>query len=154
MWLSSLLLIATWMVAVPGETAPDTAADRAAIEGCVRDYIEGWYTGDAARLGRALHPELAKRGVLQSPGAGRLFLQPIGKSAMVAYSGAGAGRLKPGEEMKLAIEILSVDRVVASVRVVSLKFIDHCHLAKLDGEWKIVNVVWEPAAPPPPPPPK
>ncbi len=65
---------------------------------------------------------------------------------MVAYTGAGAGRLKPGEEMKLAIEILSVDRVVANVRIVSLKFTDHCHLARLDGEWKIVNVVWEPAA--------
>jgi len=37
---------------------------------------------------------------------------------------------------------------------VSLKFTDHCHLARLDGEWKIVNVVWEPAASPPPPPPK
>jgi hypothetical protein len=25
------------------------------------DYIEGWYTGDAARMERALHPDLAKR---------------------------------------------------------------------------------------------
>lgn len=154
MWMPSLLLMAAWMAAVPGGTAPDATADRAAIEVCVRDYIEGWYAGDAARMDRALHPELAKRGVLQSPGAGRLFLQPIGKSAMVAFTGAGAGKLKPGEEMKLSIEILSVDRTVASVRVVSLKFTDHCHLARLDGEWKIVNVVWEPAASPPPPPPK
>jgi len=25
------------------------------------DYTEGWYAGDAARMERALHPELAKR---------------------------------------------------------------------------------------------
>ena len=24
------------------------------------DYIEGWYAGDAARMEKALHPELAK----------------------------------------------------------------------------------------------
>lgn len=155
MWMSSLLLMVALMAAPPGGPPPKGAVgDRAAIEACVRDYIEGWYTGDAARMDRALHPELAKRGVLQSPGAGPLFLQPIGKSAMVAYTGAGAGKLKPGEDMKLAIEILSVDRTVASVRVASLKFVDHCHLARLDGEWKIVNVVWEPTAPPPSPPPK
>jgi len=153
-WLPSLLLMAAWMAAAPGGTAPDAVTDRAAIEACVRDYIEGWYTGDAARMDRALHPELAKRGVLQSPGAGPLILLPVGKSAMVAYTGAGAGKLKPGEEMKLSIEILSVDRTVASVRAASLHFVDHCHLARLDGEWKIVNVVWEPTAPPPPPPPK
>ena len=72
MWLPSLLLMAAWMAAAPGGTAPDAVTDRAAIEACVRDYIEGWYTGDAARMDRALHPELAKRGVLQSPGAGQL----------------------------------------------------------------------------------
>ena len=33
----------------------------AAIRATALDYIEGWYAGDAARMERALHPELAKR---------------------------------------------------------------------------------------------
>src|SRR6266540_2841378 len=38
-----------------------TSADEAAIEGVVLDYFESWFEGDAARMERALHPELAKR---------------------------------------------------------------------------------------------
>ena len=32
-----------------------------AIRATVSDYIEGWFDGDAERMERALHPELAKR---------------------------------------------------------------------------------------------
>ena len=35
--------------------------DEAAIRGVVRDYVDGWFDGDAARMERALHPELVKR---------------------------------------------------------------------------------------------
>jgi len=38
-----------------------SAGDEAAIVGTVLDYFEGWFQGDAIRMERALHPELAKR---------------------------------------------------------------------------------------------
>src|SRR5688572_31146080 len=38
-----------------------TAADSAGIRQAALDYIEGWYEGNAERMERALHPELAKR---------------------------------------------------------------------------------------------
>ena len=37
-----------------------TAAYEAAIVRTVLDYLEGWFDGDAARMERALHPDLAK----------------------------------------------------------------------------------------------
>ena len=45
--------------------------DLAAIEACVRDYFEGWFDGDAARMERALHPELAKRSFSARRSTGR-----------------------------------------------------------------------------------
>ena len=45
-------------VAIAQNTSPDESA---AITKTALDYIEGWYAGDAARMERALHPELAKR---------------------------------------------------------------------------------------------
>jgi hypothetical protein len=36
-------------------------ADAAAIKQTALDYIEGWYEGNAERMERSLHPELAKR---------------------------------------------------------------------------------------------
>ena len=36
-------------------------ADRDAIMRVALDYFEGWFDGDAARMERVLHPDLAKR---------------------------------------------------------------------------------------------
>ena len=38
-----------------------SAADTGAIKATARDYIEGWYEGNAERMERAVHPDLAKR---------------------------------------------------------------------------------------------
>jgi hypothetical protein len=40
---------------------PSPSADEDAIRAVVLDYVEGWFDGDAARMERALHPELVKR---------------------------------------------------------------------------------------------
>jgi hypothetical protein len=37
------------------------ADDREEIRKTALDYVEGWYSGDAARIGGALHPQLVKR---------------------------------------------------------------------------------------------
>jgi hypothetical protein len=41
--------------------AESSADDRAGVVRTALDYFEGWFDGDAARIERALHPELAKR---------------------------------------------------------------------------------------------
>jgi len=41
--------------------------EAAAIRQTALDYIEGWYEGNAERMERALHPELAKRIVRTNP---------------------------------------------------------------------------------------
>ncbi|MGP0055951.1 MAG: nuclear transport factor 2 family protein [Steroidobacteraceae bacterium] len=37
-----------------------TDADSAAIKETLLNYVEGWYEGNAARMKRALYPDLAK----------------------------------------------------------------------------------------------
>jgi hypothetical protein len=39
--------------------------------------------------------------------------------------------------------ILDVYENAASVKVVASDWIDYLHLAKWNGSWKIVNVLWE-----------
>ena len=148
------VLLLALALAANGAAAPPPADDgeRAAIEKAVRDYLEGWYTGDAARMERALHPELAKRMVGSDPRSGRSFLQPIGASAMISFTAAGAGKLKPGEDAAIEIAVLDVFRSMAMVRAKSVAFMDYVQLGKLDGQWKVINVLWERMTPPPPPP--
>ena len=47
-------------------------ADRDAIVRVALDYFEGWFDGDAARIERTLHPDLAKRSPDDAPAPGEL----------------------------------------------------------------------------------
>jgi hypothetical protein len=38
---------------------------------------------------------------------------------------------------------LDVFRHIASVKVISLDFVDYLHLAKIEDTWLIVNTMWE-----------
>jgi hypothetical protein len=151
----SSVLLATFglVVALLPASAAAPPDDRAAIEAVVRDYLEGWYTGDAARMERALHPELVKRMIGVEPKSGRSFLEPIGASGMVAFTAAGAGKLKPGTDAGIEVTVFDVFRDIATAKGRSAHFMDYVQLGRFGGEWKIVNVLWQPLAPPPPPPP-
>ncbi len=142
-----LLVIATLLAAgVPAlaEEAED-AAERAAIEAAARDYIDGWYDGDAERMARGLHPDLRKRSFQALPG-GDSVIRDLTYSTMVAYTRAGFGTRSKREGQVNRVTILDVSPTTASVKTVSPEFIDYLHLAKVDGRWRIVNVLWEPTA--------
>lgn len=131
-----------------------SAADDAAITKTALDYIEGWYEADAARMERALHPELAKRMISTDPKTGRSQFNQMGAMALVERTRAGAGRRIPKERQQKEITILDRYQNAAVVKIVASDWVDYLEEAKFDGEWKIINVLWElkpkPAAPAPP----
>jgi hypothetical protein len=127
---------------LPRELIAQTAADSAAIRATALDYIEGWYAGDAARMERALHPELAKRIVNTDPrGNSRLGQQ----SAMTLMQNTrrGGGTDIPAERRRSDVRILDVYNNAASVRIQAATWVDYLHVAKSSGRWVIVNVLWE-----------
>lgn len=134
-FMSSAALAAASTAAV---AAPEPEA--AAIEACARDYIEGWYAGDAARMERSLHPELTKRIFSRLPD-GRGELQSMGATSLVQSTRARAGRPEAGQ--RADVKILDVFGRTASVRVDAEAWIDYMHLVQVDGRWRIVNVLWE-----------
>ena len=76
-------------VASAQTTSPD---ENAAITKTALDYIEGWYAGDAARMERALHPELAKRMISIDPKTGRSQFNHMGAMALVQHTRDGGGK--------------------------------------------------------------
>ena len=55
-------------IVVSASAIADLEGDKVAVREAVLDYIEGWYAGDAERMERALHPDLAKRIVVEKDG--------------------------------------------------------------------------------------
>lgn len=120
----------------------DPTQEKEAITKAALDYIEGWFEGSAERMGRALHTRLAKRMVVPNPQGGPERFIDLTKDQMVEATGKGGGKKVPPENRAIKVTVLDVYRGIASVRVDSVAYIDYLHLAKSEGGWKIVNVLW------------
>src|SRR5690242_3027566 len=121
-----------------GEVA---AADRAGIEATVADYYLGWFDGDADRMARALHPDLAKRG-WRPDAEGELELSFDTFSSMVGFTREGAGRREDPAERRYELRDLTVHRDVASVNAFAVPYVDLLHLIRTADGWRIVNALW------------
>jgi putative lumazine-binding protein len=120
-----------------------SAADSTAIRATAMDYIEGWYAGDAARMERAVHPELAKRVVTIDPRMGHSQLESIGAMTLILRTRAGGGSRTPVERQQKDFTLLDVFGDAAVAKIVASDWIDYLELAKWNGRWVIVNVLWE-----------
>ena len=138
----AIALAAAGVTVVAEDARGQSAADSAAIVETARDYIIGWYEGDSARMERALHPQLAKRIVRTGPD-GRSTLGHMTAAELVRGTRSGGGRNTPSEHRRSDIRILDAFGGAASVRVDAANWVDYLHLAKSDGRWLIVNVLWE-----------
>ena len=105
--------------------------------------MEGWYQGNANRMGRALHPELVKRIVVNDTTTGKSVLQNMGASALVNGTRHGYGKSTPRDRQQKDVTILDIFGNAASARATMADWIDYMHLSKVDGRWVIVNVLWE-----------
>jgi hypothetical protein len=138
-----LSIVALMIAAVAGRAAAQSSADTAAIRAAALDYIDGWYTADGARMERALHPELAKRNVTTDPASGRSRLIQMSAMTLVQSTRRGGGSNIPAAERKDEVRILDIFGGAASARVTAATWVDYMHLAKVNGQWVIMNVLWE-----------
>jgi len=136
------LLSACLLVVLIANANGQTPADSAAIKQTSLDYIEGWYEGNAERMERAVHPELAKR-IVRTNQEGRSRLDQMGAMTLVMGTRNGGGKDTPKERQEKQVTILDVYENSASVKVVASDWIDYLHMAKFNGRWVIVNVLWE-----------
>src|SRR5438874_13491736 len=92
---------------------------------------------------RALHPELAKRMISTDPKTGRSQFDHMGAMALVQRTRDGGGKKTPPERQLKEITILDRYNNAAIVKIVASDWIDYLEVAKFNGDWKIINVLWE-----------
>ncbi len=119
-----------------------STSDTELIKQAALDYIEGWYEGNAERMERALHPELAKR-IVRTDASGRSGLGQMSSMTLVQSTRAGGGKNTPKEKQQKDVTVLDIFGNSASAKVVASGWVDYMHLAKWNGRWVIVNVLWE-----------
>ena len=113
-------------------------SDGDAVEATIRDYIEGWYTGDAERMSRCLHDNLVKRTLAGDETSGAL--RELTKQRMVEVTAAGGGE-DPAAAGEIVVHDISGD--IASGHVLSKEYLDYIHLARTRDGWKITNILFK-----------
>jgi len=141
--LGALLALIAVVGIINARSAPaQTAADSSAIVATALDYIDGFYTSDAARMERALHPDLAKR-IVGDPAGPQSRLQNMTSEQLVQATAGGGADGIPEEARREDVTVLDIYNNMASVRIDAGLWIDYLHVARWNGEWKILNVLWE-----------
>ena len=117
-----------------------TPTDHGQIVTAAHDYIDGWYTGDAARMQRALHPALAKR-IQTADSTGTLTVADMSARELIDRTAAGTGTSDPTRRSD--VRVLDVFGRAAAVRIDASGWVDYLHLIHTPDGWKIINVLWE-----------
>ncbi len=117
------------------------ASVRSAIEATIRDYIEGWYEGDASRMDRALHDDLAKRMPTADGETTPLRLRSVTKARMLELTTSGGGRT-PGAAYEIVVHHVSDG--MASARLHSNEYLDYLQLVETTAGWRIANILFRP----------
>jgi hypothetical protein len=133
----ALLLLLPW-----GSLQAQSAADSSGIRAAALDYIDGYYAGDGARMERSLHPELAKR-IVRVNERGRSQLGQMSAMSLILGTRDGGGRDTPVAERRNDVTIFDIYGNSASAKIYASGWVDYLHLAKWNGRWVIVNVLWE-----------
>ena len=123
---------------------PAVADDRAEVERAVLDYVEGVYEVKPELIARSVHPELKKFGFARRSADQEYRVIPmtyeqLHKLAGEYYKEQGGA---PADAPK-KVEILDVLDQTASAKLTASWGVDYFHLAKYDGKWKIVHVLWQ-----------
>ena len=139
---TSLTIACVAALALPTISHGQSAADSAAIRAPALDYIEGWYAGNAERMERALHPDLAKR-IMNTDQRGRRVLGHQSAMTLVLNTRGGGGKDTPVAQQRKDVRILDIFGNTASVRIDADSWVDYLHVARWNDRWVIVNVLWE-----------
>ena len=139
--LSLLLIVPSSLSAEAVEDIPDE--ERTAIEQTAMDYGDGFYSGAPERMARAIHPDLNKVFIRFLPQTKKSFVSYSSYSILVEATRAEMG-LTPPEKRKITVEALLMNGDVACAKFMSAQYNDFLQMVKIDGQWKIVNVLWFP----------
>ncbi len=142
---STILVLAVFVIICGFSTgySLQESSDEDAIKQTALDYIEGWYEGNPERMARALHPELAKRAVFDNKSTGESILHKMDKTKLVTAAESGHGKNTPKDKQQKDVTILDKYENIACVKIVATDWIDYLQVAKFDGRWVIINVLWE-----------
>lgn len=117
------------------------ADDKKAIERTILNYVEAFYEGDTTKAYESVAPYLAKRGYYQRNGTEAEAIMTFQQLVRLAQRWKNTQNITAASPRK--ITVFDVLDKIATAKVEAQWGIDYFHLAKVNGKWTIVNVLWQ-----------
>ncbi len=142
--MKKVFLITSVAVATILNLQAQTAQDTLDIKRVALAYIESQHNPNPKLMQDALHPRLVKRSVFKNKATQKDYVSEYFTENMVilaeSYNIKGDKFPKnPRKEVKL----LDISARTASVKLIADEWIDYMHIVKVNGEWEIINVLWQ-----------
>jgi competence protein ComGC len=137
------VLFILFMMAVPGVVRAQSTGEQEAVRQAVMDYVEDVYEVSPTRIERSIHPDLAKKGFFVKKGETAYSPHTMTFAQLVELS---KNYNKDGHVSKDApkdVVVYDISDQTASAKLTAVWGIDYIHLAKYEGRWKIINVLWQ-----------
>jgi hypothetical protein len=113
-----------------------SADDASAVQTTVRDYIEGYYQGDARRMAKTLHSHYLKHMI-----HGTIPMrEKTGQQMLEEVRSHGPADLPEADKTE-QISVLDVAGSLASVKLVTPGWVDYITVERSEGKWRILSVV-------------
>jgi len=121
-----------------------TLTDRELVYAAIEDYVDALYLVQPERIKKSVHPNLTKKG----------FWKPADKETygqesimtfdqLVELAGKWNSKGTLPKDAPRIIEIYDVQDQTASGKLTAQWGTDYFQLAKYDGKWLIVNIMWQ-----------
>lgn len=115
------------------------------VQAAIEDYVFGLYLVDAQRIANSVDTTLHKTGFWFNKET-MTYVDNLKMSYTQLYDLAGKWN-KNGDQVTAMspseITIFDIQDKTASAKLVAAWGMDYFHLAKVDGQWKIRNVLWQ-----------
>ena len=119
--------------------------DHEAVTSAITDYVEGLYLVDSTRIERSVDSTLRKLGYWYNKKEGKYADNlPMTYNQLVRLAARwNSDGDQVDENSPKKIDIYDINSKTASAKLTAAWGIDYFHLGKVNGQWKIFNVMWQ-----------
>ena len=117
--------------------------ERSAVRQAALDYVESVYEVNPAKAERSVHTELVKRGFFIKKNEMVYSPHTMTFAELVNLTKNYNKNNQVPKDAPKEVVVFDIADQTASAKVTAVWGIDYLHLAKYDGKWKIINILWQ-----------
>ncbi|MBX2963332.1 MAG: nuclear transport factor 2 family protein [Cyclobacteriaceae bacterium] len=125
-------------------TRAQQATDQEMVYTAIEDYVDGLYLVQPDRIKKSVHPNLTKKGFWRQPEKTAYEKESIMTfDQLVDLAGRWNAKGTLPKDAPRIIEVFDVLDQTATAKLTAQWGIDYFQLAKYEGKWLIVNIIWQ-----------